>query len=158
MTLMMETLKEEANALSLERYQIIVNFEPDLDIYGNELQLRSACTNLVSNAIRYTEPGGTITIAWQRVPLGAKFSVTDTGEGIAAQHLSRLTERFYRVDSARSRQNGGTGLGLAITKHALSHHQSELQVNSQVGKGSCFSFIIPNRLLVNEGDENPSSS
>ncbi|WP_028774636.1 phosphate regulon sensor histidine kinase PhoR [Shewanella waksmanii] len=158
MTLMMETLKEEANALSLERYQIIVNFEPDLDIYGNELQLRSACTNLVSNAIRYTEPGGTITIAWQRVPLGAKFSVTDTGEGIAAQHLSRLTERFYRVDSARSRQNGGTGLGLAITKHALSHHQSELQINSQVGKGSCFSFIIPNRLLVNEGDENPSSS
>ncbi|MCZ4337576.1 phosphate regulon sensor histidine kinase PhoR [Shewanella colwelliana] len=147
MTLIMDTIKEEANALALGQYSLKVSCEPGLTIYGNEVQLRSACSNLVSNAIRYTEPGGTITISWQRVPLGAQFSVTDTGEGIAPQHLSRLTERFYRVDSARSRQSGGTGLGLAITKHALSHHQSELNITSQLGKGSCFSFIIPPHLI-----------
>ncbi|MDX1281998.1 phosphate regulon sensor histidine kinase PhoR [Shewanella colwelliana] len=147
MTLIMDTIKEEANALALGQYTLKVSCEPGLNIYGNEVQLRSACSNLVSNAIRYTEPGGTISISWQRVPLGAQFSVTDTGEGIAPQHLSRLTERFYRVDSARSRQSGGTGLGLAITKHALSHHQSELNITSQFGKGSCFSFTIPPHLI-----------
>ena len=78
---------------------------------------------------------------------GAVFSVIDTGEGIAPQHIGRLTERFYRVDSARTRQKGGTGLGLAITKHALSHHQSELMITSELDKGSTFSFIILNALI-----------
>ncbi|MFV7769496.1 phosphate regulon sensor histidine kinase PhoR [Shewanella marisflavi] len=144
---LIDTLKEEALALAMDQYELTIQAEPGLNLYGSEVQLRSACSNLVSNAIRYTEPGGKITICWKRVPLGAEFSVTDTGEGIAPQHLTRLTERFYRVDSARSRQSGGTGLGLAITKHALSHHQSDLMIESKLGVGSRFSFIIPNHLL-----------
>lgn len=150
MGLLLGTLKEEAQALALDQYTLSFESDANLNIYGNEMLLRSACSNLVSNAIRYTEPGGKVSIAWKRVPMGAKFSVTDSGEGIAPQHLTRLTERFYRVDSARSRQSGGTGLGLAITKHALSHHQSDLNIESRLGKGSCFSFIIPNH-LIDEG-------
>lgn len=144
---LMTTLKEEGEALSRGRYQLSFYAEPGLNTHGNELQLRSACSNLLSNAIRYTEPGGSIEVRWQRVATGAIFSVKDSGEGIAPQHISRLTERFYRVDSARSRQTGGSGLGLAIVKHALSHHHSELKVASELGKGSTFSFVIPQHLL-----------
>ena len=144
---LMETLKEEAQALAMGQYELSIEADSGLNLYGSEVQLRSACSNLVSNAIRYTEPGGKICIRWKRVPMGAEFSVTDTGEGIAPQHLTRLTERFYRVDSARSRQSGGSGLGLAITKHALHHHQSDLTIESKLGVGSRFSFIIPNHLL-----------
>ena len=121
--------------------------EAGLNSHGNELQLRSACSNLISNAIRYTEPGGKITVQWRSVATGGLFSVTDTGEGIAQQHINRLTERFYRVDSARSRQTGGSGLGLAIVKHALNHHHSELNISSELGKGSTFSFVIPLHLI-----------
>ncbi|MCE9678103.1 phosphate regulon sensor histidine kinase PhoR [Shewanella sp. AS1] len=147
MPVLLDPLREEAHALAMGEYELSFDFEPKLNIYGNEMLLRSACSNLISNAIRYTEPGGKIEISWKRVALGAQFSVTDTGEGIAPQHLTRLTERFYRVDSARSRQSGGSGLGLAITKHALSHHQSDLNIVSRLGRGSCFSFIIPKHLI-----------
>ncbi len=147
MSQMMDILRDEALALAQEQYDVTLYCEPGLDMYGNEVQLRSACSNLVSNAIRYTEPGGRINISWRKIASGGEFSVSDSGEGIAPQHISRLTERFYRVDSARSRQSGGTGLGLAITKHALNHHQSELMVSSQLGKGSTFSFVIPPNLI-----------
>lgn len=147
MALLIDMLKEEAQALAQGQYQLSFDCDPTLNIYGNEVQIRSACSNLLSNAIRYTDPGGSVHVCWKRVPLGAQFSVTDSGEGVAPQHLTRLTERFYRVDSARSRQRGGTGLGLAITKHALNHHQSDLMIESRLGKGSCFSFIIPNHLI-----------
>ncbi|QQX81554.1 phosphate regulon sensor histidine kinase PhoR [Shewanella sp. KX20019] len=147
MSSMMDILRDEALALAQEQYEIMLYCEPGLDMYGNEIQLRSACTNLISNAIRYTEPGGKIDISWRKIATGGQFSVRDSGEGIAPQHIGRLTERFYRVDSARSRQSGGTGLGLAITKHALNHHQSELMVSSQLGKGSTFSFVIPPNLI-----------
>ncbi|BAJ01122.1 phosphate regulon sensor histidine kinase PhoR [Shewanella violacea] len=144
---MIEVLKEEANALSQGEYNLIFDCEANYHLYGNEIELRSACSNLISNAIRYTEPGGQISICWQRVATGGLFSVTDSGDGIAPQHIGRLTERFYRVDSARTRQRGGTGLGLAITKHALSNHQSELMIDSELGKGSTFSFVIPTNLI-----------
>ncbi|MEZ9197121.1 phosphate regulon sensor histidine kinase PhoR [Shewanella sp. 10N.286.54.B9] len=147
MSQMMDILRDEALALAQEQYDVTLYCEPGLDMYGNEVQLRSACSNLVSNAIRYTEPGGRINISWRKIASGGEFSVSDSGEGIAPKHISRLTERFYRVDSARSRQSGGTGLGLAITKHALNHHQSELMVSSQLGKGSTFSFVIPPNLI-----------
>ena len=147
MSQMMDILRDEALALAQKQYDVSLYCEPGLDMYGNEVQLRSACTNLISNAIRYTEPGGSIDISWRKIASGGEFSVRDSGEGIAPQHISRLTERFYRVDSARSRQSGGTGLGLAITKHALNHHQSELMVSSQLGKGSTFSFVIPPNLV-----------
>ena len=107
-------------------------------------------TNLVNNAIKYTPPGKRIQVRWQREGARARFSVQDEGEGIAKEHLDKLTERFYRVDKARSRQTGGAGLGLAIVKHALSHHDCQLEVESQPGKGSCFSFTIPASLLVRE--------
>lgn len=147
MSQLMEVLKEEAKALAQDKYELSFHCEPGLDSHGNELQLRSACSNLISNAIRYTEPGGKITVQWRSVASGGLFSVADTGEGIAPQHISRLTERFYRVDSARSRQTGGSGLGLAIVKHALSHHHSELNISSELGKGSTFSFVIPQHLI-----------
>ncbi|WP_299495532.1 phosphate regulon sensor histidine kinase PhoR [uncultured Shewanella sp.] len=142
-----KTLTEEAKALSQSKYQLHFFCEQKCNVHGDEVQLRSACSNLISNAIRYTPEGGVIEISWRHTPSGGVFSVTDTGEGIAMQHIGRLTERFYRVDSARSRGNGGTGLGLAITKHALSHHQSELNIVSELGKGSTFSFVIPPHLV-----------
>ncbi|MBB1440706.1 phosphate regulon sensor histidine kinase PhoR [Shewanella sp. SG41-4] len=150
MSLMMDILKEEAKALAGTDYTLVFKCEPGLNTHGNELQLRSACSNLISNAIRYTTPGGTITVTWRSVATGALFSVTDTGVGIAPQHINRLTERFYRVDNARSSKTGGSGLGLAIVKHALNHHHSELKVTSEYGKGSIFSFIIPSHLLVRQ--------
>jgi two-component system phosphate regulon sensor histidine kinase PhoR len=150
MSLMMEILKEEAKALAGTDYILVFNYEPGLNTHGNELQLRSACSNLISNAIRYTTPGGTISVNWKSVATGALFSVTDTGVGIAPQHINRLTERFYRVDNARSSKTGGSGLGLAIVKHALNHHHSELKVISEYGRGSIFSFVIPAHLLVRQ--------
>jgi two-component system phosphate regulon sensor histidine kinase PhoR len=150
MSLMMEILKEEAKALAGTDYTLVFNCEPGLNTHGNELQLRSACSNLISNAIRYTTPGGTISVNWKSVATGALFSVTDTGVGIAPQHINRLTERFYRVDNARSSKTGGSGLGLAIVKHALNHHHSELKVISEYGRGSIFSFVIPAHLLVRQ--------
>jgi two-component system phosphate regulon sensor histidine kinase PhoR len=106
--------------------------------------LHSAFGNLVSNAVRYTPSGGTITLRWTQNQSGsAEFSVSDTGEGIEAQHIPRLTERFYRVDRGRSRSSGGTGLGLAIVKHVLQRHQGKLRVESTVGKGSTFTAVLP---------------
>ncbi|MDO6641174.1 phosphate regulon sensor histidine kinase PhoR [Shewanella sp. 5_MG-2023] len=148
MQVMLDILKDEASALAMDQYQLEFICEDNLNCHGNEVQLRSACTNLISNAIRYTEPGGKITIRWELVPSGAKFCVTDTGLGIAPHHISRLTERFYRVDNARSSKTGGSGLGLAIVKHALNHHYSELHITSELEKGSCFSFIIPAHLVI----------
>ena len=106
---------------------------------GSRDELASAFGNLVSNAIRYTPAGGTFTLGWRVGDDGAGvFSVTDTGIGIGAEHLPRLTERFYRVDRSRSRATGGTGLGLAIVKHVLLRHQGELEIASEPGKGSGF--------------------
>ncbi|MGB2080063.1 MAG: phosphate regulon sensor histidine kinase PhoR [Vibrio sp.] len=142
-------LEKEANALSGEHaHQIEFEVDQELQVFADEDQLRSAISNLVYNAVKYTPAGSQIKVAWQTCSQGAKLSVTDTGDGIDAQHLHRLTERFYRVDKARSRETGGSGLGLAIVKHALSHHDSELMIESEVGQGSCFSFILPKKLVV----------
>jgi two-component system phosphate regulon sensor histidine kinase PhoR len=117
---------------------------PGLALAGSQYELRSALSNLISNAIRYTPPGGQIQAAWQLLPDGrAEFSVTDTGPGIAAEHLSRLSERFYRVDRSRSRESGGTGLGLAIAKHVAQRHGGELHIESTPGKGSRFALRFP---------------
>lgn len=147
MTLLMAAIKDEAEALAQGEYTLQFDVQPGLNAHGNEVLLRSACSNLVSNAIRYTPPGGIIKVSWRQIATGGRFQVEDTGEGIAPQHIGRLTERFYRVDSARSRATGGSGLGLAIVKHALAHHHTELYVSSQLGKGSIFGFVIPSHLL-----------
>jgi two-component system phosphate regulon sensor histidine kinase PhoR len=117
---------------------------PDREVAGAPSELLSAMSNLVSNAVRYTPAGGSIAVQWRDLPDGrGEFSVTDTGPGIAAEHIPRLTERFYRVDRSRSRDTGGTGLGLAIVKHVLQRHGAELRVDSVPGSGSTFAIVFP---------------
>lgn len=115
-----------------------------LELAGSPNELMSAMSNLVSNAVRYTPGTGHIEAHWRALPEGrAEFVVTDTGPGIAPEHLPRLTERFYRVDRSRSRETGGTGLGLAIVKHVAQRHGAELKIESTPGAGSRFSIVFP---------------
>jgi two-component system phosphate regulon sensor histidine kinase PhoR len=137
---MLSVLEDEAVALSGGRHKIVFDVDTELRVFGDEDQLRSAMSNLVYNAVKYCGENATINVTWKRKGTGVLFSVKDNGVGIEAKHLHRLTERFYRVDKARSRESGGSGLGLAIVKHALNHHESMLQVESEVGKGSHFYF------------------
>ncbi len=145
---MLETLRREAEALSQGRHRIAVEDNTQADLLGSPKDLHSAFSNLVSNAVRYTPEGGAITIRWKRTAAGAEYSVTDTGYGIPAEHLSRLTERFYRVSSSRSRATGGTGLGLSIVKHALNLHDAALRIESAPGKGSTFTCIFDKARLL----------
>ena len=137
---LVDRLAAEARALSAGRHRIQVE-APDrrFDLIGSDKELASAFGNLVSNAIRYTPEGGAVTLRWREAGEGAAFEVEDTGIGIQAEHIPRLTERFYRVDRGRSRESGGTGLGLAIVKHALQRHGALLNIASTPGKGSRFS-------------------
>jgi two-component system phosphate regulon sensor histidine kinase PhoR len=121
-----------------------------LNLLGGRDELRSAFSNLLSNAIRYTPPGGAIVLRWFERGDQSVFAVQDSGIGIAAQHIPRLTERFYRVDRSRSRETGGTGLGLAIVKHIAMRHQAILEVVSEESKGSTFALVFPvKRILEN---------
>jgi two-component system phosphate regulon sensor histidine kinase PhoR len=136
----------QARALSAGRHTIVAACADDSAalLRGMREELASAFGNLVSNAVRYTPDGGTITLSWQIDDAGCgRFAVADTGVGIAAEHLPRLTERFYRVDRSRSRATGGTGLGLAIVNHVLLRHQAELAIASEPGTGSTFAAILP---------------
>ena len=144
---LLQRLKADADALSNGRHIIKAHIESDSNLLGVESELASAFGNLVSNAIRYTPAGGVVTLGWSEGPDGARFSVEDTGIGIEAEHIPRLTERFYRVDRSRSRETGGTGLGLAIAKHALARHEATLEIESQPGKGSRFIARFPARRL-----------
>lgn len=131
-------------ALSMARHQLHFPTEAPDQIAGAEAELMSALGNLVTNAVRYTPEGGRITVSWRLREDGAGvLSVQDTGLGIAREHIPRLTERFYRVDGSRSRDTGGTGLGLSIVKHVVQRHGGELDVTSELGKGSCFSLVFP---------------
>jgi two-component system, OmpR family, phosphate regulon sensor histidine kinase PhoR len=123
-----------------------------LELAGSQTELLSAISNLVNNAVRYTPLGGTICVSFELIEQGrATFTVQDTGLGIAPEHLPRLTERFYRVDTSRSRESGGTGLGLAIVKHVVQRHGGELRIESIAGKGSTFSFTLPaNRVRLHQ--------
>jgi two-component system phosphate regulon sensor histidine kinase PhoR len=141
-------VKSDADALSGGRHQVVLDAAEGLDIAGAESEIASAFSNLVSNAVRYTPAGGRITLRWESDANGARLSVVDTGQGIPAQHLPRLTERFYRVSTSRSRETGGTGLGLSIVKHVLQLHQARLEIASEIGVGSTFSCVFgPERLL-----------
>ncbi|MEG3755648.1 phosphate regulon sensor histidine kinase PhoR [Psychromonas arctica] len=140
----------ENEAITLGRkksHSVQFKVDPKLSVVGDEMQLRSAMSNLVYNAINYTPEGGSIKVLWKKLPEGAYFCVMDTGDGIAPEHILHLTERFYRVDSSRSRDTGGSGLGLSIVKHALSHYDTQLQIESNIGEGSQFSFIISNNYV-----------
>ena len=124
-------------------HDIVFEPAPAWVILGGRSELFSAMSNLVSNAVRYTPPGGQIHVSWSRDAEQVILSVKDTGPGIAPEHLPRLSERFYRVDRSRSRETGGTGLGLAITKHVAQRHGGELRIESQLGKGSNFMLVLP---------------
>ena len=153
MASMLGTLRREAMALSQGRHLVTVDDSAGVDLDGSTRELHSAFSNLVSNAVRYTPAGGTIAISFARDGEGAVLSVRDSGYGIPAAHLPRLTERFYRVSTSRSRESGGTGLGLAIVKHVLNLHQARLEIASEVGRGSVFSCHFgPARILPREGD------
>ncbi|MFA0013803.1 phosphate regulon sensor histidine kinase PhoR [Vibrio lentus] len=146
---MLEVLEKEAASLSGDReHKLEFDIDKSLRVLADEDQMRSAISNLVYNAVKYTPPGATVKVRWYQTSQGACLDVSDTGDGIEPQHLHRLTERFYRVDKARSRDTGGSGLGLAIVKHALSHHDSHLEIQSEVGVGSRFHFTLPSRLTV----------
>ena len=147
---LLERLKADADALSGGRHTIRLDFQEGQDLLGADTELASAFGNLVSNAIRYTPAGGKVTLAWRESADGALFSVEDTGIGIEADHIPRLTERFYRVDRSRSRETGGTGLGLAIAKHALARHEATLEIESTPGKGSRFIARFPARRLASK--------
>ncbi len=136
---MLTTLKREADALSQRRHTITAEDLAGVDLWGSTKELHSAFSNLVGNAIRYTPAGGSIHIRFaSERDGGVSLSVEDTGYGIPAAHLPRITERFYRVSTSRSRESGGTGLGLSIVKHVLNLHQARLEIESEVGRGSRF--------------------
>ncbi|OUD11753.1 hypothetical protein TPSD3_16430 [Thioflexithrix psekupsensis] len=141
---LLEEIYHDAEALDQEnKHVFILKLDPELALEGNAEELRSAFSNLVFNAVRYTPEGGEITLHCYQDERGAHVAVSDTGEGIAAEHIPRLTERFYRVDVGRSRNQGGTGLGLAIVKHVLNRHGAQLHIESVVGKGSLFRCDFP---------------
>ncbi|HVE50434.1 MAG TPA: phosphate regulon sensor histidine kinase PhoR [Casimicrobiaceae bacterium] len=147
-------LSADAKSLSRGEHEVALEIGEPASITGSRDELKSAIGNLVSNAIRYTPPRGTITLAWRIDDDGSgAFSVTDTGIGIAPEHIPRLTERFYRVDRSRSRATGGTGLGLAIVKHVLIRHQAELVVECRPGDGSMFSVRLPAKRVRRTIDE-----
>lgn len=139
----LELVLHEARTLSEGRHRFHTEIDQDLLLAGNPVELRSAFSNLVHNAVRHTPEGTNVHIGWQLDRDGPYFWVEDDGEGIAPQHLPRLSERFYRVDRARSRVSGGTGLGLAIVKHVLNRHDARLMIASELGKGSRFGCRFP---------------
>lgn len=145
---LMVQCEQEARAMSVllapNGHNIVFDAGPVSDIAGAQSELYSAMSNLVTNAVRYTPVAGVIHVSWTVLDDGrGRFSVKDSGAGIAPEHLPRLTERFYRVDRSRSRETGGTGLGLAIVKHVSQRHGAELQIESVLGQGSVFAMVFP---------------
>jgi two-component system phosphate regulon sensor histidine kinase PhoR len=137
-------LSSDAKALSHGEHEIGLDLGDPATLSGSRDELASAFGNLLSNAIRYTPSGGRITLRWRIEDDGSGvLSVSDSGIGIAGPHIPRLTERFYRIDRSRSRATGGTGLGLAIVKHVLLRHQGQLEIESELGRGSTFTARLP---------------
>ena len=140
--------EQEARALSAvlasSGHRLEFETGPPCELAGVQNELLSAMSNLVTNAVRYTPQAGLIKVSWRVLEDGrGEFQVLDSGPGIAAEHIPRLTERFYRIDRSRSRETGGTGLGLAIVKHVTQRHGAELRIESQPGQGSRFSIVFP---------------
>lgn len=141
---LLELIQQEAQSLSNEAaHKIQLRANQKLQLLGREEELRSLFSNLIFNAVKYTPAGKEIDIEWYEDQGQAYFKVIDQGIGIAPEHIPRLTERFYRVDPARSRASGGTGLGLAIAKHVLLRHQAKFFISSKLGKGSVFICVFP---------------
>jgi two-component system phosphate regulon sensor histidine kinase PhoR len=151
---LLASIVKEARLISKESaHNITLAADPVVWVKGNSNELRSAFSNLIFNAVKHTPLRAKVDIRWYADKAGAHFTVTDTGEGIAARHIPRLTERFYRVDQGRSRQSGGTGLGLAIVNYVLARHNAELHIASEVGRGTVFSCHFPvDMVVINQDD------
>lgn len=150
--LMLARIRDDAMAFSAERqHRITLHSETEQPLVGIAGELRSAFSNLIFNAVKYTPDGSAIQIRWWHDDADAHLQVMDNGPGIAPEHISRLTERFYRIDSSRNSHTGGSGLGLAIVKHVLLRHQGRLEITSELGKGSCFTCHFPASRLVRTG-------
>ncbi len=146
---LLQSIARDARALSGERqHRIVLEADPQLRLRGSETELRSAFSNLVFNAVKYSPPGSEIQVRCWGDEQGANLAVQDQGPGIAAKHVPRLTERFYRVDESRASNTGGTGLGLAIVKHVLLRHRARLDISSSLGKGSTFTCHFPGALIA----------
>jgi two-component system phosphate regulon sensor histidine kinase PhoR len=143
-TALFKHVEHDARTLSAGRHTMQFSVPDNAEIAGSDTELHSAIANIVNNAVRYTPAGGRIDVSWGwRDDGGAQVDVLDTGVGIAREHIPRLTERFYRVDSSRSRDTGGTGLGLSIVKHVVQRHGGEIDIESEPGKGSRFRLVFP---------------
>jgi len=145
---MLKSICGEIELLTEEHPIIELRLETDADLLGAEQELRSAFSNLIVNAVKYTPPTGRVNVRWRADGKGVRLDVEDNGPGIAQYHLPRLTERFYRVAVDGCKNKGGSGLGLAIVKHALSRHGAELKIASTLGRGSCFSCCFPEERVV----------
>ncbi|MDX1705630.1 phosphate regulon sensor histidine kinase PhoR [Pseudidiomarina sp.] len=147
---MLQTLKSDADRLNANKEHDIEFEIGRQKMYGREDELRSVFSNLLANAIQYTQPKGKIKVRWLPVGQQMEFSVTDNGPGIPAEHMPRLTERFYRIDKDRNSAKGGSGLGLAIVRQALEHHHCKLLIDSVVGRGSKFAVRVPEELVIRD--------
>ncbi len=140
---MFKKLKSEVSLIDQKQHKIIYSINNEINIYGSKSEVYSAFINLLTNAIRYTDKEGEISVSWNKINNDAIFQVTDKGIGIPEKHVNRITERFYRVDEDRSRESGGTGLGLSIVKNVMQQHQGEIRVASELNSGSSFKLIFP---------------
>jgi two-component system phosphate regulon sensor histidine kinase PhoR len=143
-----EIIADATQLAQYDNHEIKLNLDSEHWLLADLDELRSAISNLVFNAVKYTPAGCRVTITWAVDQLEGHVEVADMGDGIAEHHLERLTERFYRVDSGRSQGDGGTGLGLAIVKHVLQRHDAILKINSELGKGTRFACHFPIQSVV----------
>lgn len=153
---MLQQIVTEIGTLATANHDIQLAIDSKAQIYGVESELFSGFSNLVANAVRYSPQGGVINVSWRDTDNGASYSVIDHGTGIAPEHLSRLTERFYRVDLTGARVRGGTGLGLAIVKHVLKRHNSSLNIISELGSGSEFACLFPEQQIYRPTNNQPT--
>lgn len=147
-TLVNNVIAETHHPASRHSQEMVTNVDDTILLFAKQNEIYSAVQNLVQNALRYTQAESTITIVWRRVTGGAVIIVADNGPGISPKHLPRLSERFYRVDTGRSRESGGTGLGLAIVKYIAQRHGGQLNIRSNLGKGSEFELSFPSERVI----------
>ena len=148
MNVIISKIKKNISILDSKRHRIKYQIDNNLSIYGSKKEIESAFLNLITNAIRYTDKDGFISISWGLINGLAIFEVRDTGCGIKPMHINKITERFYRVDADRSRNSGGTGLGLSIVKNIIKQHDGQLKITSEVGKGSSFKLIFNKESII----------
>ena len=144
-----EVVKDAKHSIWFANHEIYTQLNTDVMLKGNLQEIHSVIANLLSNAIKHTKEGTKINVVWKLVDNNsAQLIVEDNGQGIEPEHIDRLTERFYRVDTGRSREKGGTGLGLSIVRHIVERHEGQLNISSEVGIGTTFICEFPEKRLT----------